>query len=310
MRPEEVMAARIIKRHKLKPPYNLDELVSNYGDLQYCIFPFDADGVTVGIDGKRKPSVMINSAIPPARQRFTLAHELGHIIIPWHIGTFVSHLDAEDEYEYGVMEGEANRFAAELLLPSAWLMEKFDEYEVQDFDAFLTDVILQSKASRDAVLIKVFNTLQVPVICAQVETGKVLRFYKTQTAPYPSFNVGQEIHGDGFFSSPNKFVEFIHKGNHYWIWVFETVSIQESDPRAWREVLATMLSDIGDEAILSSTNATLAAAYQKFKGLDEDGVCSGILRAFESKQRLKGVAAHPLFDQYVIKRVRELAGRA
>ncbi|QZA52582.1 ImmA/IrrE family metallo-endopeptidase [Pseudomonas sp. 2hn] len=309
MRPEEVMAARILKRHRLKPPYDLDELVSNYGDLQYCEFPFSADGVTVGIDGKHKPSVMINESISRARQRFTLAHELGHIIIPWHIGTFVSHLDADDEYEYGIMEGEANRFAAELLLPSDWLAEKFSEYEVEDFDEFLADVIADSKASRDAAFIKIFKTLDAPIICAQVENSEVVRYYKTSTAPYPPFAVGEKIYQHDYFSSPHKAVEFSHRGNDYWIWIFETVSVQEVDPRTWREVLVQILAEVGDSRLLLSTNATMAAAYQKFKGLDEDGVCSGVFRAFESKDALRGVASHPLFGQYVIKRVRELRER-
>lgn len=50
------------------------------------------------------PVVLINSAAPTDRKRLTLAHELGHLVL------HSVHLDDE-------VEGQANRFAAELLMP-------------------------------------------------------------------------------------------------------------------------------------------------------------------------------------------------
>ncbi|MEJ7680125.1 MAG: ImmA/IrrE family metallo-endopeptidase [Segetibacter sp.] len=51
-------------------------------------------------------------------------HELGHIIIPWHLGTFIDKVDENNvtsNTEYWVLEREANRFASELLLPLDWI---------------------------------------------------------------------------------------------------------------------------------------------------------------------------------------------
>ena len=62
------------------------------------------------------------------RQRFSLAHEIGHIVIPWHIGTIACHTDialpSSAEYHYRPSEAEANGFAAALLLPSGWVREQ------------------------------------------------------------------------------------------------------------------------------------------------------------------------------------------
>lgn len=50
--------------------------------------------------------IMINSSLPPDRKRWTLAHELGHLVM--HTGDIYLEEDAENE---------ANQFAAEFLLP-------------------------------------------------------------------------------------------------------------------------------------------------------------------------------------------------
>ena len=66
----------------------------------------------------------MNSTENPDRQRFTLAHELGHYLMPWHLGAdfYCDTTDRRaDLRPKSADEPEANRFAAELLVPSAWL---------------------------------------------------------------------------------------------------------------------------------------------------------------------------------------------
>lgn len=54
------------------------------------------------------PLVFLNADLPPDQQRWTLAHELGHIVLHCH---YQARLDGDD------VEDQANRFAAEFLLP-------------------------------------------------------------------------------------------------------------------------------------------------------------------------------------------------
>lgn len=80
----------------------------------------------------RQRIVYLNKKLTQNRKRFSLAHELGHILIPWHWGTTVSH-DSDDgstdadSRQYSALEREANRFAAELLMPTAWLRSQADQ---------------------------------------------------------------------------------------------------------------------------------------------------------------------------------------
>jgi Zn-dependent peptidase ImmA (M78 family) len=174
MKPEEKFAHRLLERHNLIPPYDLEELVLLYAEVDFLAFPDDADGISLGLKQYHKPKIYINSLRPKVRQRFTLAHELGHVIIPWHIGNIVSHTDVrrddeeanfefqvsrDDNFEYRQIEGEANRFTAELLIPTEWLVKLLEEVDTFNFEEALQEVIKQSRTSRDTALIKVFNAL-------------------------------------------------------------------------------------------------------------------------------------------------------
>jgi hypothetical protein len=76
-------------------------------------------------------AILINRRSPATRQRFTIAHELGHFLIPWHrpddpLGTFACSLadlagtwrkPSASVPRRDRQEAEANRFAIELLAP-------------------------------------------------------------------------------------------------------------------------------------------------------------------------------------------------
>jgi len=99
--------------------------------------------------GKR-PIIGINDEHNPRRQRFSIAHELGHLIL--HTGDPL-HVDRGNALQIKLRseasstgtdpdEKEANAFAAELLMP-----QKFVERDLEDLDA-LDDDALQVLAEK------------------------------------------------------------------------------------------------------------------------------------------------------------------
>src|SRR5450830_1828771 len=85
------------------------------------------------------PIIGVNSLHHPNRQRFTIAHELGHLVMHREILENEVHVDKQFRIlmRDGVaatgtdtIEIDANRFAAELLLPSFLL----DELLIKEFD--------------------------------------------------------------------------------------------------------------------------------------------------------------------------------
>jgi Zn-dependent peptidase ImmA (M78 family)/transcriptional regulator with XRE-family HTH domain len=80
------------------------------------------DGMSVWPDGG-VPVVIVNEGVPVDRLRFTLAHELGHLIL---------HAVPTDE-----QEDEANAFASEFLLPTVSAREVLDGLTASDFRRML-----------------------------------------------------------------------------------------------------------------------------------------------------------------------------
>jgi len=80
-------------------------------DLEVLRFPLKAvDGLLVMVEGH--PTIGFNPDTAWVRRRFTIAHEIGHLML----GHVCGGPDIEDN-----PEAEANQFAAELLMPLVFL---------------------------------------------------------------------------------------------------------------------------------------------------------------------------------------------
>ncbi|VVO87827.1 hypothetical protein PS858_02136 [Pseudomonas fluorescens] len=304
MYPEEKMAARVLKRKGLTPPYDLIDLANSYGELRFRSFPFKADGITVGIGEQARPIIYINSDYPDTRQRFTLAHEVGHIVIPWHTGTVVSHLNpGSDDEDYWLMEQEANRFAAELLMPTEWLKQQYVESD--SVENFFRKVLIVTGASKEAVFYKIFKELDAPVACARLDEvdGTISQLKRTRFAPHDEQGT---LPRQAYKDIDHKFEEFFIDGKAFCAWTFKGKEIVELDPRTWREILAQILEETDLQARLGSINSIMSSAFDKYKHLSEVDICGGVLRSFRSRDGIPGFKEHELFEQYVIKRVKEL----
>ena len=109
-----------------QPPVDLARIAAG---LDVEIRPFDLGADVSGIlyrDGARRV-IVVNQKHSKVRQRFTIAHELGHLMLhrgePVHVdeGFRVNLRDPRSATAEEVEEIEANAFAANLLMPAAWL---------------------------------------------------------------------------------------------------------------------------------------------------------------------------------------------
>lgn len=128
----EKYARRLIQIHGLTPPINIVDLCRRYA--QYIEVPFEpfpqVDGVVIGLKTS-KQVIYINKLNSLRRRRFTAAHELGHVIIPWHRGDIVEAPTPDDADDPTIkkfvaahdraIEDQADRFAAEILMPLSWV---------------------------------------------------------------------------------------------------------------------------------------------------------------------------------------------
>ena len=111
-----------------EPPVPVEE-VSAFLGAKLLFAPYDGDGLAgMLIQTGNQPVIAINSAHHKNRQRFTIAHECGHLVLGHQGETYVDRSfevirrDATSSEATDIAEVEANQFAAELLMPIKFLV--------------------------------------------------------------------------------------------------------------------------------------------------------------------------------------------
>jgi len=117
----ERKALEVLRRFGLgEPPVALEDICRAEG-LAVCSRPFDyVAGLFVNDDVF--PVIVVNSRQPSTRQRFTVAHELGHYYLRHKRSSFAEPGGASRQ------ERDAERFAANLLMPAAWVRRYWTTY--------------------------------------------------------------------------------------------------------------------------------------------------------------------------------------
>lgn len=117
----------VVERMGLEPPVDVESLLRSKAELTRVDWPIeDVDAVLTGLAGDpRRISVYIRATENLLRERFTMAHELGHILLPWHLPSANCEVGegALDLPTYS-LEDEADVFASCLLVPDAWLLRQ------------------------------------------------------------------------------------------------------------------------------------------------------------------------------------------
>ncbi len=131
--PPDVRASNILRELEInKPPTSVEDICRHF-DIE-CVLDADIEVEAFLIIGKNRSRPLI--AVKANQQyetrvKFSLAHELGHFIIPEHQGPkYLCTLGDLNDYHEKSAEIEANQFAAELLIPCQWLTPEIRRHDV------------------------------------------------------------------------------------------------------------------------------------------------------------------------------------
>jgi len=128
----EVLARALLKFAGMQAPVDLYELSAAIGLKIKDVPSSTFDGALVRVAGRPRGIIAKRRMIEDeGRRQFTIAHEIGHYILPGH-GVDISACTKDDldvaKAKVAQAEKEANRFASELLMPSALVAPIVDKY--------------------------------------------------------------------------------------------------------------------------------------------------------------------------------------
>jgi Zn-dependent peptidase ImmA (M78 family) len=132
------IARKLLKDAKVKDVpislWKIIEYLKPEHELEVVRFPLESvDGILVVVEDQ--PTIGFNPSMAWVRRRFTIAHEIGHLLL----GHTCTDPDLDND-----PEAEANQFAAELLMPLAIL--KVDYKHERNLEKLAAKYIVSKEA--------------------------------------------------------------------------------------------------------------------------------------------------------------------
>lgn len=146
-------AGRFVRREGLTPPIDIEAVLLGYAnEVARVDWPFhDVDAVTYGL-GTDSVRVFLRHSAFERRERFTIAHELAHILIPWHTGQpEACHIGEAQLDSESTTENEADIFASCVLLPDSWLDSLYVKHNA-DMSSILSELTVAHVSTPAALL--------------------------------------------------------------------------------------------------------------------------------------------------------------
>ncbi|HEY6022006.1 MAG TPA: ImmA/IrrE family metallo-endopeptidase [Candidatus Paceibacterota bacterium] len=315
--PPAKLARRLITKLSLKPPIDVRGLVEAYADLVITKIPIDGvDGISLNLKtfGKRA-RVILNAENPPTRQRFTLAHELGHILIPWHTGSIVDHVDPTQSHgadNYWEFESEANTFAGELLVPAQWAAELLAGAD--DLAMLHVQIAQRCEVSLHAAAIRLAQLLPKNIVFAVERAGIVEFSGRSDGTLANALPWGGKFPANVYeYCEKHYSVTAENRRTHWWR-LPNSCAIAVTDKRPWREILDSVVAGLGISAadqkeLKSSINGVVAYANsvaRRSKEYSVDTVVAACMQRLNDRPEFQDIVNHADFKAFLVQKARAL----
>lgn len=162
----EDAARDLLRQHAIeRPPIPVEKLASSLGlTVVHQNMDHELSGMLLRDSGDDAAVIGVNRVHTGTRQRFTIAHELGHfllhqgrpVIVDPAIRMRANFRDARSSLATDREEIDANQFAAELLMPAAmvrWELQQLDD----DGDQLEQTLAGRFKVSVEAMTYRLIN---------------------------------------------------------------------------------------------------------------------------------------------------------
>jgi Zn-dependent peptidase ImmA (M78 family) len=315
----QALADITVEALNLRPPIDVRALVQAHVQIIEEDFgpSSDCDAVLYGLHGGTIKSLLaLNSGKPALRTRFTLGHELGHLLLAWHGGTISCH-PHEDEGNDGqapptapTQEQEADAFASRLLVP-----RRFVASIAHDSVPTMLARLEVARVSNDAGIRSLANLLPPGHVFALLDaSGTTVRSWYTSAG---SRNPGLRKRGQMDAAQLKSLVDEsgIVRHNGWPVWWGRTADYMEvPDGTAdWKPILRRILADAApgvtpQDTVWNQINAVASNANSAARGKSKETTAARIHQSFRLRPDFRLIVAHPEFEDFVLARTRAFRG--
>lgn len=193
-------------------------------------------------------SIILAEGRRPERRRFSIAHELGHFLIPTHMpgptgfSCSLEHLRVADPGKHDRrlrVEAEANRFAANLLMPPARIRASLTSRNPD-----LAEIVRlagEFGVSREAMARGYIDAHRQTLAIVIVRTGRIDRVYRSEAFPWIEPRRGQPVPEDSIASECG-----LSSG--------QISEVEECDPETWLGEFAASKVEVLSEQVLAQAS--------------------------------------------------------
>lgn len=319
---ERKLACKLLTRLGASPPINVESIVNSYASVEFDRFPTSCDALLIR-KGTERPRLIVSDRLKKFenRYRFTLAHELGHLVMPWQVGSAFCHTDnisfRESDDVSMQMESEANRFASELLLPTYWVRSTVQGSS--NFSAMtVVEIARQAKVSPIVVLLSMTRILAPGSMLAMVDRTNTVQYAATSPGSHlvvPS--KGSRLSSLDQYISAGGQVSTAGFGNSFIVAVSfrDDARPSEVGSDVCRRGLPAIVQELYvdpdvQKRILGSINGIIGAANSLVRDVDSVGTLFSVLRQrFVGREHLEQLVLRDDFMSFLWAKAHELMAR-
>jgi hypothetical protein len=311
MTPEQKLATRFVRQHDLTPPVDIEAVVAEYATVERVAWPFDCDALTADLIGEKtgRPTIFLRSPGRHWRDRFTIGHELGHIIIPWHCDLVACHPGADvQNYSGGLQEREASSFASCILLPDRYLRPIVEaSHEVKDW----LDAVAVGDISAAAGLIGLASRVLAPGIAFVIRDNRrrpILSAGTLLPVPYDARTYARDFAAVAVDSGT------VSHQAHYIDW-YKFVQLEHPeevvDSRDSRQILRDAIAAVTDDSqearrLTQSVNGVVGANLARDIRTSPVTAYNTLRYIFQNRPHLAEVVEQPDFDRFLKRKIADL----
>jgi len=199
-----VAIARAVLQQLVQPviPTPLDEIAVAVGITEITDHESTAfEGALLTDSNKMSGAILCKKGTLKERRRFTIGHELGHYLNQWHVPsgggfecTKAQMLAANPKGATGrsKWEGEANEFAAELLMPSSKFNAEVRKIRKLEIPA-IARLAERYEVSKLACARRIVGLGQEDCAAISSKDGRIEAIYRSEEFPFIPLRIGMEL---------------------------------------------------------------------------------------------------------------------